>query len=470
VSAPPPGESPAGAQLAKVAEKAAKKGDLACAATLWLATGAQRAEAGDTAGAREAYLRAEESGRESSVSVAVEAALERAALALDAEEMSEAVSALGWVLRSDGLAADDHARRAFVLHNLASARAFLDAHKAAVGLFRRAVEAWRACEEPTGLAESLLGLGESLVLHGEPGEGEKSLREALELLVARERRDRGLEAAGYELLARARYRSGARARAVEPLRQARARWTELASRADGARTTLGLAETLLELSSGEEADKLEDAGAWAEEGMSLLRTWISLVKKEGDKTGVAYGWWRLAQALEVRQRRREAVDSLIEAANLTTGPAHEALLARAAQLEVAAVSAAGDAARPGGLDRAVRLFEKVGDDEGGAWCRRQQLHAMVADGQFEGAAQVIRSIRASEQLSAEEDLAMSTHLAWVYASAGRNADASACARRVLQTAGDIPMAAVLRKFVAALDLGPGDLSIHGDLSEEEGSE
>ncbi len=458
MSGPVSGDTRDDSALARAAGKAARKGDLAGAATLWLAAGAERLEAGDRAGAREAYLNAEEAGRSDAVEVAVEAALERAMLALDAEEVSEAVSALGWVLRSGGLPEDDHARRAFVLHNLASARAFLDAHKAAVDLFRRAVAEWRFCEEAPGLAESLLGLGESLVLHGEAAQGEIALDEAIALLAKRERRDIGLEAAAYELLARARYRTGGRVRAVDALRLARDRWVETASRPDTARTTLGLSESLLELADSDEADAEERA----EEGMSLLRSWIALVKKEGDKTGVSYGWWRLAQALEGRQRRREAVDALIEAANLTTGPAHESLLARAAQLEVAAVSAAGDAARPGGLDRAVRLFERVGDDEGSAWCRRQQLHAMVADGQFEGAAQVIRAIRAAENLPADEERAMMTHLAWVYASAGRTADAAACARKALEQVGDAPIAEVLQRFLTALDA-----ESDGQVSQEE---
>lgn len=436
--------------LAAAAEKAVARGDAAGAATLWLATGLRRAEEGDREGAREAYRAAENAGRDGdAVALAAEAAIERAMLALDAEEVSEAVSALGWALRSGGIPDDDHARRAQVLHNLAACRGFLDAHKAAADLFSRAVSAWRSGDDASGLAESLLGYGESLVLSGEPAKGELALTEALGLLEKRERRDSGLEAAAYELLSRARYRAGNRENAVEPLRTARDKWAEMSSRADLARTTLGLAESLLELGGqGETPGESDDA---VQEGISLMRTWIGLVKKEGDKTGVAYGWWRLAQALSERGQRREAVEALIEAANLTTGTAHENLLARAADLEVSAVSAAGDAARPGGLDRAVRLFEKVGDDEGAAWCRRQQLHAMVASGQWEGAAQVIRSIRSSEKLDAKENTAMTAHLAWVYASAGRDKDAIACARKVLTALeDDAPLAVVTRRFLDAI--------------------
>ena len=443
------GGSDAAALLVKAAAKATRKGDACGAATLWLAAGVRRVEAGDRSGAKEAFALAEELGREAeALEIAAEAAIERAMIALDAEEISEAITALAWALGSGGLSVDDHARRAYVLHNLAAARAFLDAHKAAAELFGRAVAAWRSGPDASGLAESLLGLGESLVLHGEPTDGAVALEEALALLEARDRRDVGLEAAAYELLARARYRAGARTQALDPLRNAQQRWSELASRPDIARTTLGLAESLLELSN---ATQDEQGAAWGTEGLAVLRTWISQVKKEGDKGGVAYGWWRLAQGLARRQQRREAVDALIEAANLTTGTAHESLLARAAELEVSAVSAAGDAARPGGLDRAVRLFEKVGDDDGAAWCRRQQLHAMVASGQFEGAAQVIRSIRASESLSDDEDTALTAHLAWVYASADRGADAAACARKVIASLEpDSTLGRVLERFVEAL--------------------
>ena len=228
-----------------------ERGDSAAVAAIQMAIGSDAALSGKPVEARAAFEAAEVAAKQAGLAtLEAEAAIQRGQLAFEAEEVGESIACFTRALRSPGLPDDDHARRATVLHNLATSRAFLDAHGPAIGLYRRALEEWNAVEEdhPSQL-ETLLGLGEALTKHGDAADAAGVLQEALERMERGDREDQALEAAAQELLASALFRCGKAEESMGPTRRARTLWEALGASADLRRVTLGLAELLLGVAS-----------------------------------------------------------------------------------------------------------------------------------------------------------------------------------------------------------------------------
>jgi tetratricopeptide (TPR) repeat protein len=438
--------------LDEALRRAERAGDSKAVAALQLELGGLYLRSGKGDMARLAFHEAEVAAQDAGDPLAqAEATLQRARVALELLDWPEVIQHLGRLVDSPGFGSLAAERRAAALHDLAFARAWTDAHGPAAGLYRRALELWPPDRDDERL-QSLLSLGESLCLHKDWAGAAGVLREARRRLQTGSEPSR--EAVACELYAHALIETGRAEDAVEPLRRACKLWEAQKEGAALRRAMLDLAELLLQLAEFREGLRIDGADPW-EEGLKVLLAWIALAQKDSDRRLLVYGWWRLSQALTLLGHFHEASEALVQAAEamraMKEGDEKD-LLRMAAELQVRLAQSEPERLYEA-MDRAVRLFDRVGDVQGAAWGRRQVFHAASKGKDWERAARALEQMLRAERHDAAQEASLLAHLAFALGNLGRDEAALECVRRALQRLGATvtPLSLALQQLQKALE-------------------
>jgi tetratricopeptide (TPR) repeat protein len=163
----------------------------------------------------------------------------------------------------------------------------------------------------------------------------------------------------------------------------------------------------------------------------------------------------LSQALALLGRFHEASEALVQAAEamraLKEGDEKD-LLRMAAELQVRLAQSEPERLYEA-MDRAVRLFDRVGDVQGAAWGRRQVFHAASKGKDWERAARALEQMLRAERHDAAQEASLLAHLAFALGNLGRDEAALECVRRALQRLGATvtPLSLALQQLQKALE-------------------
>lgn len=365
---------------------------------------------------------------------AAEAAALRGQIALDAQQWPEACSHLARAAAAHGFVRLHPHRRAVLLHNLGFAHTRQDQHEQAAAAYRKALEVWGELEgeHQASRLQTLLNLAEALLRQKRYTDAVAPLRSALEQQRAQSFAQRDRAATTAELLGWALHRGGQSEQAPEFIALAAQLWEQEGQREGLLRCTLDLAEIYLGLAEAGAAELKEDP---AQAGMEALQRWIELVRREGRSDLLLFGWWRLAQARQAQGLLNQAAQALVQAAEVQrqakAGDGME-FLRKAAELELRTLRGATEAERTLVLERVLKLYERVGDTEAAAWCRRQQLELALGREDWSLAAELLEAMRKAESPSPQQDAALLAHQARVWMRATQPRKALEAARRALE--------------------------------------
>lgn len=418
--------------LDRALRKAEKTHDRRTLAALQLEFGALYLKTGRPDMARAAYQEAETGSiRFMDAQGITEATAQQGWISILQGRYQEAVSCLQRSVDSAGFEALPTVRRAAIYHNLGYAAARTDEVSRSIQPYRNALDAWGPEHRRETLA-TLLSLGEALVLLEEDSDAVEILSRAVELLQDPDLGNNGQEAIAQEWLAVAFSRQQTHQEAIAPARKAAELWKTLDSAESHRRALLLLIQSVLSFVR-EQPDDSPQALAICRDATRMIKAWISLMQEEREPEFLVLGWRWLAEVLERRGMLRDAARSLLYAAEHTRkaelGDDLE-LMRRAAELDIVAARKAGPL-EPGSLERAVRIYKKMGDSRGAAWCRRQELRTATERENWSDAADVVARIQGEEELSAEEERDLLAFLARVQARAGLHREGMVTARQAL---------------------------------------